>query len=88
MKTTVAPKTNAGKWAIGLSLAFIILISFKMMGRMPLPTFGIAAIGLLGFLVGIYAVIKNKERSILTFIPILVGLVIIFWTAAELLFPH
>ena len=35
-----------------------------------------------------YQLIKNKERSILTFIPILVGLVIILWTAGELLFPH
>jgi len=59
-----------------------------MMGSMPLPTFGIATIGLIGFIVGVFSMIKNKERSILTFIPILVGLVIILWTAGELLYPH
>lgn len=88
MKTTFAPKTSTGKWALGLSLAFIVLITLKIMGSMPLPTFGIAAIGLIGFIVGVLAIIKNKERSILTFIPILVGLVILLWTAAELLYPH
>lgn len=51
-----------------------------------LPTFGIAAIGVVGFLVGSYAMIKDKERSILTVIPILVGLPLILWTAGELLF--
>lgn len=88
MKTTFVPKTNSGKWALGISIAFIVLITLKIMGSMPLPTFGIAAIGLVGFLVGVFAIIKNKDRSMLTFIPILVGLVIILWTAGELLFPH
>lgn len=88
MKTTFVPETNSGKWALGISIAFIVLITLKIMGSMPLPTFGIAAIGLVGFLVGVFAIIKNKDRSILTFIPILVGLVIILWTAGELLFPH
>jgi len=88
MKTTFAPKTNTGKWALGLSLAFIILITFKILGSMPLPTFSIAAIGLVGFIVGVFAIIKNNERSILTFIPILVGLVIILWTLGELIYPH
>ena len=88
MKTTFAPKTNTGKWAIGLSIVFIVLITIKIMGSMPLPTFSIAAIGLIGFTVGVLAIIKNKERSILAIIPILVGLVIILWTAGELLFPH
>lgn len=88
MKTSFIPKTLSGKWAVVLGLAFIVLISLKMNGTMPLPTFGIAAIGVVGFLVGIYAMIKDKERSILTVIPILVGLLIILWTAGELLFPH
>lgn len=88
MKTTFVPKTSSGKWAFVISVAFIVLITLKIMGSMPLPTFGIAAIGLVGFLVGVFAIIKNKERSTLTFIPILVGLVIILWTAGELLFPH
>jgi len=88
MKATFTPTTRSGKWAVVLSLAFIILISLKIMGTMPLPTFAIAAIGLLGFLIAIFAFFNSKERSILIYLSILVGLVIIFWTAAELLFPH
>lgn len=88
MKTTFTPGTRSGKWAVVLSLAFVILISLKIIGTMPLPTFAIAAIGLLGFIVAVYAFFSSKERSVLIYLPILVGLVIIFWIAAEFLFPH
>lgn len=88
MKTTFVPMTQSGKGAVVLSLAFIILISLKMNGTMPLPTFAIAAIGILGFLIAVFAFFKNKERSLLIYLSILVGLVIILWTSAELLFPH
>lgn len=88
MKTTFVPMTSSGKLAAVLSLAFIILISLKMNGTMPLPTFAIAAIGMLGFLIAVFAFFSNKERSILIYLSLLVGFVILFWTAAELLFPH
>jgi len=37
---------------------------------------------------GIVAILKNKDRAILTFIAILVGLVIMLWTVLEFIFPH
>jgi hypothetical protein len=82
------PKSLPGKWAVGLSLAFIILMAVKILSFLPLPTFAIAALGLAGFMVGIWAVFKNKDRVLLIIIPMLVGIVIILWTAAEFIFPH
>ncbi|NMA64554.1 MAG: hypothetical protein GX964_11040 [Syntrophomonadaceae bacterium] len=81
------PKTASGKWAATLSIAFIILMALKMRLPFPLPSFFIAALGLGGFVTGIIALTK-KDRTILVFLSILVGLVIIFWIAAELIYPH
>ena len=82
------PKTRSGKWALWLCVAFIILITVKIIGFLPLPTFAVAALGLAGFIMGIVAIFKNKDRAILTFLAILVGLVIMLWTALEFIFPH
>lgn len=41
-----------------------------------------------GFLLGIVSVVKNKDRSILTLLAILIGLLIILWAVAEIVFPH
>ena len=82
------PRTRACKWALGLSVAFIVLIAVKIIAFLPLPTFVVAALGLVGFIMGIVAILKNKDRAILTFIAILVGLVIMLWTVLEFIFPH
>ena len=82
------PKTRAGRWALWLSAGFIILIAVKIIAFLPLPTFAVAALGLVGFIMGIVAIFKNKDRAILTFIAILVGLLIVLWTVLEFIFPH
>jgi ABC-type siderophore export system fused ATPase/permease subunit len=48
----------------------------------------IASLGLVGFAAGITSMIKNQERAVLIYLPILVGLVIIFLVAAELIYTH
>lgn len=88
MKITLLPKNILGKWSMGLSIAFIILIFLKMRGLIPIMTFLIAALGLVGFITSIVSIIKNKDRSLLIFLPILVGLIIIFWIAGEVIYPH
>ena len=88
MKFTVLPKTRLGKCSVGLSILFIILILLKMQDSMPLPTFAVAVFGIAGFILALIAIFRNKDKVILIFLPLLVGLVIIFWIAAELTFPH
>lgn len=89
MKMIVSPKTCLGKWSVGLSIAFILLIGLGMLGYpVPMPVFGIAALGLAGFLTSIVGITKCKERAILVFLPILVGIVIVLWTVAEVVYQH
>ncbi len=86
----ILPKTTLGRWSVGLSIVFIVLIGMKITGyiRFPLPTFAIAALGIIGLITGLLAVFRNKDRAILNFLPILVGIAILLWTAAEIIFPH
>jgi len=88
MKLTFSPKSTPGKWSAGLGIAFIILIAAKILGSLPLPTFSIAALGLAGFVTGIVAIFKNRDRAILIFLSLIVGLVIMLWIIAEFIFPH
>ncbi|WP_352419190.1 hypothetical protein [Proteiniborus sp.] len=46
--------------------------------RIPIPTPFIAGLGVIGFILGIVSFAKNKDRSILTILSILAGLLIIF----------
>jgi len=46
------------------------------------------ASGIIAFIVGFTAIIKNKERSILTFIATIIGALLILFLAAEVIFPH
>ncbi len=88
MKINLLPKSILGKLSIGLSIAFIILIWLKMQIAIHIMTFCIAALGLLGFFTSIVSIVKNKDRALLNFLPILVGVIIILWAVAEIIFPH
>lgn len=93
MKIYLWSKAATGKWASILTLLFILLMTLKFMTlgisiRIPLPTPFIAGLGVIGFILGIVSFVKNKDRSILTILSIPIGLLIIFWIAAEIAFPH
>ena len=88
MKLNILPKTTTGKWSLGFSVAFLIFIWAKIQYSIRVPTFAIAALGLVGFFMSLIAFFKNKDRSILNLLPVLVGLVILLWIAGELIFPH
>ncbi|MGA9517209.1 MAG: hypothetical protein WBV27_00355 [Trichococcus sp.] len=93
MKMQFWSKIKAGQWAAGLTLTFIVLMAIKMTAlgatiRLPLPTPVLAVLGVVGFILGLIAIIKHKDRALLTLLSIPVGLVIILWTLAEITFPH
>ena len=77
-----------GKWAVGLAIAFVLLIGAKIAGLMPLPTFSIAALGLAAFVLALAARFKKHDRSLSLLLPMVVGAIILSWTAAEVAFPH
>ena len=82
------PMTRMGKWAVGLAITFVLLIGAKIAGAMPLPTFSIAALGLAGFVLALAARFKKHDRAPSLLLPMVVGVVILLWTAAEVAFPH
>jgi hypothetical protein len=45
-------------------------------------------LGAIGFILGLISIFKNKDRSLFVLLSIPVGLLIIFWVAAEIAFPH
>lgn len=86
-------KTIAGKWAAIFTLLFVALMAIKlsalaMLVRLPLPTPFLAMIGVIGSLLGVASIVKNKDRALLTWISAIIGLLIILWIAAEVTFPH
>lgn len=87
MKTKIWSSSVIGRLANIFSLLFIVLIVLKMLAliRLPLPTPAIAVLGIAGLVLALVSFIKNKDRSILTFLSIIVGIIIILWTAGEIL---
>ena len=93
MKMQLYSKKTAGKWAASLTILFIVLMVLKFWTlaiplRLPLPSLFIAFLGVIGFIMGVVSIVKNKDRALLTLLSIPIGLLVIFWVAAEIAFPH
>ena len=93
MKMQLYSKSTTGRWAAILTLLFIVLMAIKltalaMIIRLPLPTPFLAVIGVAGFVMGVISIVKNKDRALLTLLSIPIGVLIIFWTLAEIVVPH
>jgi hypothetical protein len=103
MKINFMPKTNLGKWSFRLILAFIVFLGifylFVYLGlrggdtffsnpglAIPISLAGISAIASL--VTGIISVIKDKEKAIVVFLSIIIGVFVTLFILGELLFPH
>jgi len=97
------PKTKTGKKATRLIIAFFLFFASMqilvlggqqggetLLDNPWLGTFGILMIisGVSAFFVGLFSIIKYRERSILTFLITLLGLFILFFILGEFLSPH
>ena len=82
MRISILPKTHLGKWSVGLGVASILILIFRILAsesnyNIALAiTFTIVSVGISGaaFVTGLISVIKNRERSLLVFVGILIGL--------------
>lgn len=86
-------KTKPGIWASVLMLLFIVIMALKISPltkiiRLSFPSPFVAGLGFIGFVLGIISIFRNKDRSLSVLLSVPVGLLIIFWTAAETAFPH
>ncbi len=97
------PKTRLGLWSVESIIIFFfslaVLLLFIAFGQRGGTTFfsnlALAIPGLLAGISGVFAfitgtigIIKSKERSILTFIAVAVGFLVLIFCLGELLFPH
>ena len=85
MKIALFPKTRIGKWSVGLTMFFFLLIiaffAFMLLGFVTFDeghwwdlTVGVAVpLVISAFITGIIAVKKNKDRSILVYLSIFIG---------------
>ena len=97
MKTDFMPKTRLGKWSVWLNALFLIVIVISiilvnMLGLLSyddhwwdvtVPIVFFASI--VAFILGIIAIIK-KERSILVYISVIIGLLAILFIPLHSLF--
>lgn len=97
------PKTKLGKLSVRLIITFFLLLGLFYIlvasGQRGGATFfsnpvlaftglGMAAAGISAFFTGVVGIIKEKERSVLAFLSTIMGLFILLFVLAEILFPH
>jgi len=95
MRISILPKTLSGWWSAGLVIASLVLfvLSSVMLGPGPdynmalayTLTIVIAVISAAVFSAGLIGIIKSKERSILVFMAMLVGVYTLFGCITGLL---
>lgn len=103
MRVNFVPKTNLGKWSVGLIIAlfafltlFQILVASGQRGGAtffsnPLLVVPLLIAGICGvsaFFAGIIGIMKRRERSVLVFLATVIGFFVLFFVLGEILFPH
>lgn len=98
MKIDIMPKTRLGKWSVGLNAFFLIVITISIISVNVLGLLSyddhwwdvtvpiVFSASIVAFILGIIAVIKNKERSTLVYISIIIGLLTILFIFLHSLF--
>ena len=98
MRISVLPKTSLGKWSVGMAVVFIllsvlsgVLVGLGGVGPGPIGPMVGAAFGISGIaalVTGLISILKSKERSILVFLAVAVGLFVLVFFLGEFLYPH
>lgn len=84
LKLLLFPTTKVGIEGTGCSIAFLIFIRIGIQNSNSKASFIIYSLGMIGFIMGIAALIKHKERSIFGFLPILVGIALIGYAISNI----
>ncbi len=90
----ILPQSRLGKWSVGLAVAFIALMTLPwflsriISERIGIPfgfTFGISAIlsGIAALVTGLISVLKQRERAVLVFLAMLMGLFALVFIIGE-----
>lgn len=94
----IKPKTKLGKWSAWLNIIFLVVIAVSLFLVLVLGVLSFGdhwwdltvpvafLIEMTAFITGIIAVRKNKERSVLVYLSVVVGLLTIFFVLLHSLF--
>lgn len=97
------PGTGPGKWSVWLIAAFIILFGcfllFIATGQrggegffdnllLTVPILLAGVCGIASFFTGLVSVIGYRERAILVYPAMIIGLCVLLFTIGEIAFPH
>ena len=103
MQVSLLPNSHLGKWSAGLIAASVVcFVAFQLLvasGQrggetffsnlvLTVPILLAATSSVIAFFTGLICVIRNRQRSILVFLAILVGLFVLLFWLAEVIFPH
>jgi hypothetical protein len=97
------PRTGPGKWSIWLITAFIVLFAIfwlvvatgqrggegffdNLLLTVPILLAGIA--GIASLFTGLIGIIRYRERSILVYPAMAIGLCVLLFVVGEIAFPH
>jgi len=102
-KKNFLPNHILGRWSVGMIIYFFLMLGL-LMGMISsgqkggdtifsnlvlgIPGLLAAISGVAAFFTGIISIVKGKERSVLVFVATAVGLFVLWFCAAEILFPH
>lgn len=84
MKAKLAPSSKLGLVAVIVSGVLVLLGAIRLLGTrlhfgLPLSMQHLAAVGLLGAILGLIALFKFKDKSVLTIVAIVIGALIALW---------
>ena len=103
MKSYFMPRTKTGEWSailiVVLMVAYAMFYSFVSAGErggvtffsnllLTIPMLIAATSGIAAFTVGLISMLRYRERSILVYITTAIGLFVLAFILAEIMFPH
>jgi hypothetical protein len=98
METNFMPKTRLGRWSVWLNAFFlvVIVVSIFLVNVLGLLSYDdhwwdatvpiVFLASIVAFILGIIVIIKNKERSVLIYISVIMGLLAILFIPLHSLF--
>ena len=87
MRRLLLPSSGTGRWSASLLLLFVILVAVSRFGVLPMPGMASFALIMVAGALGIFAMVRRGERSLLVLIAAILGTLATIFTLTEILGP-
>ena len=90
MKVKVLPQTSLGIWGLGAILLFGLIFLIRATAEifLPIPSFLIFGIGILGLVLLVIDFLQGGRSLLVLIIGIPIAVFMLFWIVGEIVFPH